>query len=113
MLVVMKKILLYYIMGKYRLFLIIISVVISLIFIISQYFIYDDEFYFPSLLIYSLLPMPLIVVLYNVPGIGAPSVNEKSSDLDIFLRYIYLIGALLPLFLALYFTFYPEVLFEY
>ena len=109
----MKYILLNYLMGKYRKYLSITSIVISFIFTVRYYFIFRADFYFPSLFVCLLIPMPLIVVLYNTPVFGSPSVNENSSDLDIFLRYCSLLGTLLPFIFAIYFIFYPEKFFEY
>ncbi len=109
----MKYILLNYLMGKYRKYLSIASIVISFIITVRYYFIFRADFYFPSLFLYLLIPMPLIVVLNNTPVFGSPSVNENSSDLDIFLRYCSLLGTLLPFILVIYLTFYPEKYFEY
>lgn len=109
----MKNILLNYIMSKYRKSLVVISLIIGLIVTIRFYFfMLKDNFYFPMLFLCLSIPIPFIVVIYNTPALGAPAVNENSSDLDIFLRYFALLGTLLPFVFSIYFTFYPEKFFE-
>ena len=108
----MKKILIDYIMGKYRIHFVIFPISITILCLIRFYLYESISLTFWSLVQFLVAPLPLILAIYNIPVLGAPSVSKDSSELDIFLRVIYLIGMMLLMFLILYFTFYPDVLLD-
>lgn len=54
--------------------------------------------------------MPFVLALHNIPTVAMPSVDENSSDLDIYIRFYGLVGMFVLLLGYVFLTFNPELM---
>ncbi|WP_445116544.1 hypothetical protein [Acinetobacter sp. WZC-1] len=106
----LKDLLLNYIMGKYRKYLTIFSIVFCTLCTIRYYFVMNLPIYIPEMIILLFTPAPFVLTLFNVPVLGMPSINKSSSGLDVNLRVCGLMATLILMCLYALFTFCPNCL---
>ncbi len=106
----LRNLLLNYIMGKYRKKLFIFSILICTLSTIRYFYVIDTQLYFPEIILFLLAPVPFLLALHNTPVIGMPSVDENSSNLDIYLRFYGLVGMFALLLGYVFLTFHPELM---
>ena len=73
------------------------------------YYVIDTQLYFPEI-IFFLAPVPFVLALHNIPTVAMPSVDENSSDLDIYIRFYGLVGMFVLLLGYVFLTFNPELM---
>lgn len=106
----LKKVLLNYVMGKYRKNLAIFSSLVCTLSTIRYFYAIETPLYFPGIIFFLLVPVPFVLALYNTPVVGMPSIDENSSDLDIQLRFYGLVGMFVLLLGYIFLTFNPELM---
>lgn len=105
-----KNILLNYIMGKYRVFIVVSIIVLTTINAIRTYILFGSKISFEFQMLACFAYIPFLFAIYNVPILASESVNNSSSDWDILCRFYYIVGALMLVLGIVYLTFTPKLL---
>lgn len=105
-----KDILLNYIMGKYRIFIVVLIIILTTINAIRTYILFRSQISFEFQILACFAYIPFLFAIYNVPILASESVSSTSSDWDILCRFCYIVGALMLVLGIVYLTFKPEIL---
>ncbi len=105
-----KNILLNYVMGKYRSFIVISVIVLTTLNAMRAHTVFNSEVLIVYKIAYLLAYVPFLFAIYNIPNIVSDAVDESSNGWDIFCRALYILGTLSLVFGSIYITFIPKLL---